>query len=515
MSKSVAYLSFNKKVPAAGYWDQAFLQDLLGDIENARRATFVIPGAYQADYLQEISEFLSNYRKILVFITSDEEGKFPIKKLEHDNMILYSQYGTSEYVFPLGYTPDTRPVLMDIGVLEKNRDWFFSGQVTHERRQQMAEQLRKMDNGFLVETDGFSKGLAHWEYYHELASAHAVICPPGAVTQDSFRVYETLEAGSIPIVDALTPDGKDTGYWEKLFPDAPFPILKDYKELPALIEKCKNPHYSNEVFAWWIRTKQALKAKIKKQVEVEEDNVTVIIPTSPIPSHPDTRIIDETIKSVRHHFKGSPIIITIDGIRPEQEAERETYEKYIRNLLWKCNYEYDNVIPLIFDKHLHQSGMMKEALKLVKTSLLLYVEHDTPLTTDRDLELPFLKASIITGKANVIRFHFEEFIPEPHKYLMIGEPDDGLLKTAQWSQRPHLALTAFYRNAMNFFSEDSNCFLEDLLYGKLIQAWDDQGIEGWKKWKLWIYHPEGGQIKRSLNLDGREGGIKYDDRQTW
>lgn len=515
MSKSVVYLSFRKGTPARGYWDQAFLEDLTGDITNANRACFIIPGAYQGHLLQEICEFLYQFKRILVFITSDEEGKFPVEKMQHPDMIVYSQYGTSKNVFPLGYTPHTRPVLKDIGVLPKNKDWFFSGQITHQRRQEMAKQLHQMTGGLLLETDGFAKGMGHWDYFHNMVSSNAVLCPPGAVTQDSFRVYETLESGSIPIVDALTPDGRDTGYWDKLFPDAPFPIIKDWSTLPEVLEKCKDLHYSNKVFAWWIRKKQELKTQIKKQMGVELDNTTVVIPTSPIPSHPSTRIIDETIASVRTHFKSSPIIITIDGVRPEQEGQRENYEKYIRNLLWKCNFEYENVIPVIHDEFKHQSGMLKEVLPMIETPLMLYVEHDTPLTPDRDLELSFLKANIISGKAHVIRFHFEEFIPEPHKHLMIGEPDDGLLKTVQWSQRPHLASTAFYRNAVQFFTPEAKCFIEDLFYGRLIDTWDQKGIEGWKQWKLWIYHPEGGKIKRSYNLDGREGTQKYDDTQIW
>jgi hypothetical protein len=40
-----AYLSFKKDVPARGYWDQEFLNDLLSDIANATRAAFIIPGS--------------------------------------------------------------------------------------------------------------------------------------------------------------------------------------------------------------------------------------------------------------------------------------------------------------------------------------------------------------------------------------------------------------------------------------------------------------------------------------
>jgi hypothetical protein len=35
---------------------------------------------------------------------------------------------------------------------------------------------------------------------------------------------------------------------------------------------------------------------------MNKSDVTIILATSVLPSHPDTRIIDETIKSIRVHF---------------------------------------------------------------------------------------------------------------------------------------------------------------------------------------------------------------------
>lgn len=268
---------------------------------------------------------------------------------------------------------------------------------------------------------------------------------------------------------------------------------------------------ANEVFAWWIKKKWEIKEKLKDQLGVKKDDISVIIPTSPIPSHPSTEIIDETIKSIRYHLD-SPIFVLIDGVRKEQENMKGSYEEYIQKLLWKCNFEYENVIPVFFPQHKHQSGMMKGILPQIETPLLLFVEHDTPLVTDEPIEWDFLKKSILSGKAHAIRLHYEAVIPEEHKHLMIGEVEDKLLKTAQWSQRPHLARTDFYKEIMKFFSEESNCFIEDLLHGKLQDAWKDGK---WDNWKVFIYCPDEKNIKRSLNLDGRKEDRKYDDRQVW
>lgn len=509
---NIVYLSVKEGTPAQGYWDQAFLADLLSDLPEGDRTPVVIPGAYQGDVVDQINVELAKYHKVMVFVTSDEEGKFPVAKLQHPDMVVYSQYGTSENVFPLGYTPQARPVLKEIGLIPKVYKWCFMGQITHERRQLMAEQLKKMDGGYFLGTDGFAKGLEPKSYFEKMAQSNCVICPPGALTQDSFRVYEALEAGSVPIVDKYSSLGA-VGYWEQLFPEAPFPVLSDYSELPELVNKCENVEFRNQVFSWWIWKKKSLKNDLKRMLGIGSE-ITVVMPTSPIPSHPSTEVIDETIKSVRHHLD-SDIVITVDAVRAEQVEIKDKYNDYIRRLLWNCNFKHQNIIPILFTVHSHQSGMMKTIIPFIRTPLILYVEHDTPLVIDEPIDWEFLKEQIRNQRAHVIRFHFEAHIPEEHKYLMIGETEDHLQKTVQWSQRPHLARTDFYREAMNFFSEESNCFIEDKLYGELIHDWDFRGMPAWENWKLFIYIPDEKNIKRSLNLDGRQQDKKFDDRQIW
>jgi hypothetical protein len=119
-------------------------------------------------------------------------------------------------------------------------------------------------------------------------------------------------------------------------------------------------------------------------------------------------------------------------------------------------------------------------------------------------------------KANTIRFHFEASIPEPHKHLMFGL-DNGFMKTAQWSQRPHLSTVKYYKDVILPFSDDKT-FIEDRFHGKVqddIFPYDEFDQSGWDKHKLWIYHPEG-SIKRSYHLDGRQGTQKFTvDDEAW
>lgn len=486
----IVHLSVKPDVPENSYWDMTMLHDFLEGMPDSERTVVLIPGAYQYDVLPEINMALQEFPKVLVFITSDEEEKFDCNKLHHPDMIHYHQYGTKhcDRAFPIGYTSDTRRYLKEIGLKERDIMCFFAGQLNSDERRRMFAQVAQVPQSVLFGTDGFARGLKPREYYDYMASAKFVPTPGGHISPDSFRFYEALEAGTVPL---FIPE-----YLEKMFPDMPMSAQKSIYKAPL----------RSEVFSWWIAKKQEIKRQLKKDLNINEA-MTIVVPTSPIPSHPSTEIIEETIKSIRHHT-AMEIIITIDGVREEQTEMLNDYTKYIEKLLWKCNFEWDNVTPILFDKHAHQSGMMKKVLEIVTTPLILYVEHDTPLVTDEEIDWGLICETVMSDKANVVRFHYEAQIPEPHQYLMMPEHNmDKFIATRQWSQRPHVAKTAFYKDIMQFFSEEANCFIEDRIYGQAVEA-------PFEDWKIFIYAP-GDNIKRSLNLDGRANDTKYDDKQVW
>ncbi len=507
----IIYLSLKKGITATDYWDHTFLNEFLADIDvkSSDRTVIVIPGAYQGDIISEINKEISQYKKVMVFVMSEEENKFNVYALKHPDMILYSQWGNGGKMFPLGYPPKTRETFKALGVQLKNIDWFFSGQITHGRRRLLDKELKDFGGGIYKATDGFAKGMPKEEYLEIMNRSKVVPSPAGVITPESFRLYEALECGAIPVADDQSPlKSSKENYWTRLFGSLPFPVFIDYKKLRKLIQiSLSYKEMNNWVYAWWINKKHQIKEELRVDLGIPtKQEMVVIIPTSPIHSNPSTEIIEKTIASVRHHTD-SPILITFDGVRTEQEEMRSNYVEFTKRMLWKCNFEYKNVLPVIFFKHRHQSGMMRSVLENIEAPLILYVEHDTPLTTNAPIDWDFLKETINSGKSNMIRFHFEASIPKPHRHLMIGEPENDLIKTRQWSQRPHLANVDFYRFVMDFFSGKSNCFIEDLLHSKLQEA-------NWLSWKVHIYHPEG-SIKRSCNLDGRGSDHKFNDEQIW
>lgn len=237
-------------------------------------------------------------------------------------------------------------------------------------------------------------------------------------------------------------------------------------------------------------------------------NITVIMPTSPIEAHPTTKYLDETIATIRHHLPDSEIILTIDGVREEQEKFRDRYTKYTHKVLWKCLHDYKSVLPLVFDEHKHQSGMLKEALKEVNTDLIMYVEHDAPLTPDRKIDFKEITDFIYSGEAYTVRLHHENVIPDEHKPLIL-KTKGNFKQTYQWSQRPHISTKIYYKWLASHFKDEWRTMIEDYWHGAVHNDFRDEGMLGWYKHRLWIYHPEGG-IQRSYHLDTRGSEPKFD-----
>ena len=536
----VKFLTFNDSAPSQGYWDQTLLfkffaqkefqivEDL--DFQKQDVAIVIIPGRQNVEYIKEINQYINNLQGVVLIIGGDEEGNFPIDQIIHTNIKVWLMTPHVEKAYPTvdrfigeGYTPHCEYLPSHFPIKERN--WFFAGQVTHQRRADCVFNLRNMSNGKLIETAGFTQGIDPKAYIHEMSVSRVIPCPGGPETPDTFRFYEALESGCIPIADEYSAKDQTTGYWQMLFGENfPFPTIKSWEELPELLLYFNDTFIKKqiEIMAWWINYKRDLFITLINDYKaiggsVGEQSITVIIPTSPIPSNPSTEIIDETISTIRSHLPDVEIIITFDGVREEQLEKTLPYLEFQRECLWKANRgEYGRVRTIVFNEHLHQTGMIREALQKVTTPHIRYVEHDTPLTPDCDIDWEYCNYLLSSNTLDLIRFHFESSIPKEHEYLMLKQYIKNnvylydFLPTIQWSQRPHLARKDFYNRILHdHFSINAKAFIEDQMYKVVIEAYKKEHKQGWNKFKLAIYHPMDGNIKRSYNLDGRKQDPKY------
>jgi hypothetical protein len=244
--------------------------------------------------------------------------------------------------------------------------------------------------------------------------------------------------------------------------------------------------------------------------------ITAVVPISPIRSHPGIEIVSSTLKSIRHWLPTAEIILTFDGVRPEQEHLRDAYEHHILSVLELADWKWRNCVPFIFDDHRHQTGMMRAVIDEIRTPLMLYVEQDCPIVTDEPIDWDDVTAPILDGSVDSVRFHHESHVLDAHRHMMLGRQGEIEL-TCQWSQRPHVASAAFYRRVLNCFSADSAAFIEDRMHSVCHEAYKLDGVAGWRQWRLGLYSPTkwDGNIKRSAHLDGRAGEAKHDDTQVF
>lgn len=500
----VVWLSTRKESPARGYWDQQLLEDLFikkthhDKIGKLKEAIVVCPTEYQD--VELVNKELSKLDKCIFIGTSDEENKFDLSKLSHPNITIYATYPhdtTADVTWlPIGYTPHSKTQ----GYLTKDIDVLFAGQINHDSRQVMLREISEIPTSQIYRSKGFAQGLSRERYVELMRRSKVVAAPRGNISPDSFRLYEALEHGAQPIPENVE-------FFETLFGHNPLPVISEGRQWSGYARDAIKafPTVQNRSAAWWQQTKENLYRRFSG------DDITVVIPVSPIKSHPDTPVLDETIKSIRHHLD-CRIVITFDGVREEQEDKREDYELFINNVL---SSGYDRIYPIIFEEHLHQSGMMRAVMDVIDTPYIVYVEQDTPFVTDETIDWQKCTDFLASGESNMIRFHFESEIPSAHKHMMIGQPRKGFLRTAQWSQRPHIATTAFYRRIMTeCFSDETNSFIEDNMHGKVWNAYERDGGHGWDQFRVHIYYPEG-SLKRSYHTDGRQGEPKWDDRQTF
>lgn len=546
MTIPVVWYSDNPEAINRGYWDQAIIEDLLSgaawappgmpafrhvesihDTERGEGAVVVVPARHHADphRVRMLLERLDTLDWSLVVLTGDEEAAFPARSLLRRNGIRRavwvqtpkpSRISDEMVAVPNGYAPEVRAELARHPGSPRPLDWYFSGQITHERRVEMAKVLTTMDFGQLRETAGFTQGVDRPTYAAEMVQAKLAPCPSGPITPDTFRFAEACEAGAIPIVDD---GGCGYDYWHQLGGALPFPIIAEWAGFADLAVELveEYPMRATRVQAWWLALKRTLAWRLYDDLVAlgapmpdAPPAITALVVTSPVESHPDLSIITETIESVRAQLGDAEIIVACDGVRPEQEHLREPYEEYLRALTWACAHRWHNVVAVIRDEWGHQANVTRAALDHVRTPLVCFLEHDTPLVGAVDWAACARK--VASGEANVVRFYHEATIHPDHRHLVLGEPRDGFARTVQWSQRPHLARTDWYRAILaRYFAADGRTMIEDVLHGIVASAWLDSGEPGWWDWRIFIYHPDG-EIKRSTHLDARGSAPKYDMR---
>lgn len=240
-----------------------------------------------------------------------------------------------------------------------------------------------------------------------------------------------------------------------------------------------------------------------------DDKVTILIPTSPIPSHPSTEIIDEVIAGIRNYFPVAKIIIMCDGVRQSVEHRRAQYAEYLCKLASK-HIDDPNTRLKFFNEPTQQAWMTRETLKEVTTSFVLFNEHDAILKSTPPIEWDAILHLLETDEANMVRFYHWDRIWHEHQYLMRGEfTHSGVqfVRTIQFSGWPLVAKTGYLRELVTrYFGPTDRRMIESGLYGPVCAVpWDAN--------KIVIYYPDNADTFTHRN--GRVSAEGISDPGEW
>ena len=226
--------------------------------EDMRGAIVVVHGGRELGQIARLNIDIRKLEWILLVVLGDEENSFPVEEIEHDNKRIWIQepmprrHDFCNRFMINGYGHDHHKYLVKC---KKDLDWFWGGQVTHDRRRAVVDALRQLDwGGFIIETRGYHQGVSLQEYYRCLCRAKIVPCPSGPFSPDAARIWDTLEAGGIPILDDLSPSRTEPGFWSYVLGEQhPLPVVTDWSTLPAVIEGLKSDWtvLNVKIQRWW------------------------------------------------------------------------------------------------------------------------------------------------------------------------------------------------------------------------------------------------------------------------
>ena len=157
----------------------------------------------------------------VVFATSRETHDVPNEFFRDDVFAIFQHYFMLDkwgdpilnplvYPLPLGTFKDF--AVEDIKPLpERKYDFCFIGQIPHTGtrdyfKRNLDRLMKKTGDKFeyyVKFTGGFAKGLDTEEYMDILGDSKLSLCPQGANSLETFRFFESIMLGAIPVVDTL------------------------------------------------------------------------------------------------------------------------------------------------------------------------------------------------------------------------------------------------------------------------------------------------------------------------
>ena len=174
------------------------------------------------------------------------------------------------FFIPLGYTDKLAENTDSLPIAERSYKWSFCGDSFKADRKSMLRCLGSIQPSYIFEYQGFmSEGSLSGDQYSEvLLQSMFIPCPMGNLNIDTYRLFEALEAGAIPLI-LKSHAWQPYSYYEILLGKHPIPTFSSWKQAKHFLE-CIDPDsiemLSQEVNRWYAAFKSDLKLRIRESL---------------------------------------------------------------------------------------------------------------------------------------------------------------------------------------------------------------------------------------------------------
>jgi hypothetical protein len=206
--------------------------------------------------------------------------------------------------FPLGWA-EGMPRRATLKPVETRKFiWSFLGNQKASSRPEMLRALREIKPQFVYAYQAGVAGAQQMprpEYHALLDDTVFAPCPMGNAMLETWRFYEALEAGCIPIVEARP----WMHYYERLLGPHPIPTVYRWSQARSLIHALsKDPEplkvLQRRIASWWAQCKQSNQMRINQFIKEKLEKNDGKLSTRPIPSTSPLWPMRRLIELLRH-----------------------------------------------------------------------------------------------------------------------------------------------------------------------------------------------------------------------
>jgi len=206
--------------------------------------------------------------KIFLFHLGDEAGTQDLSEIYKNCDYVWRTFCSNKYFnssqvrcIPIGY----KSGLINKQENKRKYKWAFTGTPHKSSRHDLLFQFSNIKPFFCHKTNKFNdKVISVDEMSNVLSSTEFMPCPNGFFHPETYRLYEALQCGCIPIVEDAYK------YYDRLFPNNPFIKIEKWADAKNIIKNWKEKEIKEkqkECSIWWNNYKNELQEMIKTKIK--------------------------------------------------------------------------------------------------------------------------------------------------------------------------------------------------------------------------------------------------------